>query len=86
MDSHLIREYVRRKKRTVWGTFVLLLLLAAEFYYLNCYSIYVAGFCEFTFVFVILAIIVANIGIYYGGKERKTDKGTAQDEGQQETK
>ena len=70
MDAKLVREYVRRKKKTVWGTFVLLLLLAAEFYYLNCYSLYVCGICELTFVFIILAIIVANIGIYYGGKDK----------------
>ncbi len=74
MDSNLIRGYVHRKKRTVWGTFVLLLLISAEFYYLNCYNLYVCGFCELTFLFIILAIIVANIGIYYGGEGKKSGK------------
>ncbi len=72
MDPKLIRDYVHRKKKTVWGTFVLLILLAVEFYYLNCYSIYISGFCELTLVFIILAIVVANIGIYYGGEGKKT--------------
>jgi hypothetical protein len=72
MDPKLIRDYVRRKKRTVWGTFVLLLLLAAEFYYLNCHSLYISGFCELTLLFIILAVMVAGIGICYGGEPMKT--------------
>lgn len=72
MDPKLIRKYVNRKKRTVWGTFALLLLLAAEFYYLNCHSIYAAGYCELTLLFVILAGVVACIGIIYGRGPAKT--------------
>jgi hypothetical protein len=74
MDSVLVREYVHRKKKTIWGTFILLLILAFEFYYLNCFLIYVLGFCELTFLFIILAIIVANIGIFYRGEGKKIEK------------
>jgi hypothetical protein len=74
MDSGLVREYVHRKKKTVWGTFFLLIILALEFYYLNCFMVYVLGFCELTFLFIILAIIVANIGIFYGGEGKKIEK------------
>jgi hypothetical protein len=81
MDSDLVRGYVRRKQKTIWGTVILLLILAFEFYYLNCYSIYIAGFCELTFLFIVLAIVVANIGFYFGGKK---DKSSTKEEQNQE--
>ena len=71
MDSELVREYVHKKKKTIWGTFFLLIFLTFEFYYLNCYDVYVSGFCELSFLFLVLAIVVANIGLYYGGSKKK---------------
>ncbi len=71
MDAKLVRKYVKEKKKTFLGTILLLLVLAFETYYLNCYSIYVPGFCEMSFVLVVLAIIVANVWFYFSGGGRK---------------
>ena len=76
MDSALIRKHIRNKKKTFVGTTALLLILAAEFYYLNCYSLYVYGFCELTFVFVLLAVVVANIWFYFSGDGKSPPKDT----------
>jgi hypothetical protein len=74
MDPELVRKYVRTKKKTIWGTFILLIILTFQFYYLNCYVKLVSGYCELSLLFLILALIVAYIGIYFRG-EVKSKKG-----------
>jgi hypothetical protein len=65
MDQELIRKYVKRKKKTVWGTFFLLIILAVETFYLNCVDVYVFPFCELTWVYIALAVIVLNIIVLF---------------------
>lgn len=61
MDSEIIRKYMKSKKKTVWGTFLLLVIIALETYYLNCANAYVFPYCELTWVYVALAIILVGI-------------------------
>jgi hypothetical protein len=62
-----VREYVHKKRGIFALTIVLLIILTFEFYYMNCYTIYVPFFCELTFIYVLLAIIVANVWYYFSG-------------------
>jgi hypothetical protein len=83
MDSELIRQHIRKKKKTFVGTIILLLILTLEFYYLNCYTIYVPFYCELTFVYIILAVIVANVWYYFSG-EHKHKSDTKEDNKKEE--
>lgn len=75
MESEQIRMYVKKKKKTFILTVVLLLILIVQFYYLNCYTIYVPFFCEITFAYVWLLIIVLNFWFYFsGGKKGDNEK------------
>ena len=74
MDPELVREYVNKKKTTVWGTFFLLLIISIEFNYLNCSLLYTFGYCELSFVFLTLAGVVFLIGLYFGHHPAKTGK------------
>ncbi len=65
MESELIRKYMKSKKKTVWGTFFLLIILAAETFYLNCVDVYVFPFCELTWLYIALAVIVLNIIVLF---------------------
>ena len=81
MDSALVREYVKKKKRTFVVTVILLLILIVQFYYLNCYTIYVPFFCEITLAYVWLLIIVLNFWFYFsGGKKGDNGKDTSESE------
>ena len=72
MDSALIREHIHKKKKTFIVTITLLLILTVQFYYLNCYVLYFPFYCEMSFVYLILAIIVANVWFYFSGEKART--------------
>jgi hypothetical protein len=73
MDSALIRKHIHKKKNTFIVTIILLLILTVQFYYLNCYIMYFPFYCEMSFMYFALAIIVANVWFYFsGGKPNKT--------------
>ncbi|MCK5615709.1 hypothetical protein KAR91_78325 [Candidatus Pacearchaeota archaeon] len=67
MDPRLVREFVNKKKKTFLFTILLLFLLSGEFYYLNCYMIYVYPFCELTWAYLAIALIVGNFCWYFSG-------------------
>lgn len=71
MDPKLVRKFVREKRKTFLLTIFLLLVLAVEFYFLNCYVIYVYPFCEMTWMYLAIALIVGNFLWYFGGDHEK---------------
>lgn len=70
MDPKLVRKFVNQKKKTFLLTIVLLFLLSGEFYYLNCYTLYVYPFCEFTWMYLAIALIVGNFYWYFHGPDK----------------
>ena len=65
MDRALVKKYLNEKQKTVWGTFLLLIILSVETFYLNCVDVYVFPFCELTWVYIGLAIILVNIIVLF---------------------
>jgi len=62
MERELIVEHLRKRRRVIILTLVLLLITGAENYYLNCPE----GFwCAFTLIYVILAISVFAVLFWY---------------------
>ena len=57
-------EYVKKKRKWIWFTFALLILLAAETWYLNCY-IAQTPWCPMVLVWLALAVIISWIPRYY---------------------
>jgi len=65
MKRKMIVEHLRKRRGIVILTFVLLLLAFAENYYLNCTLKYSFPVCELGWIYVILAIIMAQLVYYY---------------------
>jgi len=65
MERKIIVEHLRKKRKIVILTFVLLLLASLENYYLNCVISYSTPGCEMGWIYVILAFIVLFVVYLY---------------------
>lgn len=65
MDRELVKKYLKQKRKTVFGTLILLIILSMETFYLNCVDVYVFPFCELTWVYIALAVILVNIIVIF---------------------
>ena len=65
MDRGLIVEHLKKRKKIVILTFLLLLFAFLENYYLNCSKTYSFPGCELGWIYVVLALIVVLVAYVY---------------------
>ena len=65
MERQLIVEHLKKKRKIVIITFVLLVIAFLENYYLNCFKSYGFPGCELGWIYISLAIIVLLVTYIY---------------------
>ena len=65
MKREIIVGHMRKKRKVVILTFVLLIVAFLENTYLNCWQIYSPVFCELGWIYVILAAVVLIVAYLY---------------------